>query len=61
MGEYVGDNPDRSAKIIYYLKSRHTFGKMTVEILDKDGKVIADLPAGKSKGINIVNWNYRLN
>jgi hypothetical protein len=60
MGEYVGDNPDRSAKIIYYLKSRHTFGKMTLEILDKDGKVIADLPAGKSKGINIVNWNYRL-
>ncbi len=60
MGEYVGDNPDRSAKIIYYLKSRHTFGKMTLEILDKDGKVLADLPAGKSKGINIVNWNYRL-
>lgn len=60
MGEYVGDNPDRRAKIIYYLKSRHTFGKMSLEVLDKDGKVIADLPPLKSKGINIVNWNYSL-
>jgi photosystem II stability/assembly factor-like uncharacterized protein len=60
MGEYVGDNPNRSAKIIYYLKSRHTFGKMTLEVLDKDGKVVTDLVPSKSKGINIVNWNYRL-
>ncbi len=60
MSEYVGANPDRDAKIIYYLKGRHTFGKMTLEVLDKDGKVLADLAPGKSKGINIVEWNYNL-
>jgi photosystem II stability/assembly factor-like uncharacterized protein len=60
MGEYVGANPNRNAQIIYYLKSRHTFGKMTLEVLDQEGKVVADLAPSKSKGINIVNWNYRL-
>ncbi len=58
-GEYVGENPTSSAEIVYYLNKRHTFGKMKVEVLDKDGKVIADLSPGKSKGINIVKWNYR--
>ena len=58
--EYVGDNPSRTAKIIYYLKNRHTFGKMSLEIMDPDGKKIADLAPGKSKGINIVDWNYSL-
>ncbi|SFF27846.1 WD40/YVTN/BNR-like repeat-containing protein [Thermoflexibacter ruber] len=60
MGEYVGANPNRNAQVIYYLKNRHTFGKMTLEVLDQNGKVIADLAPSKAKGINIVNWNYRL-
>ncbi len=60
MSEYVGANPNRNAQIIYYLKNRHTFGKMTLEVLDQEGKVIADLAPSKNKGINIVNWNYRL-
>ncbi len=59
-GEYVGDNPSRQAKIIYYLKNRHTFGKMGIEIFDEAGKKVADLSAAKAKGINIVDWNYRL-
>ncbi|MCU0353582.1 MAG: hypothetical protein MUD08_07585 [Cytophagales bacterium] len=59
-GEFVGDNPNRSAKIIYYLKSRPTFGKTTLEVFDASGKRVGDLVPGKSKGINIVNWNYRL-
>jgi photosystem II stability/assembly factor-like uncharacterized protein len=59
-GEYVGDNPSRLAKIIYYLKGRHTFGKMTLEIFDQAGTKVADLVPSKSKGINIVDWNYRL-
>ncbi len=60
MGEYVGDNPEREAKIIYYLKGRHTFGKMSLEVFDNTGKLVADLAPNKSKGINIVNWNYNL-
>lgn len=60
MSEYIGANPNRNAQIIYYLKSRHTFGKMTLQVLDQAGKVVADLTPSKNKGINIVNWNYRL-
>jgi photosystem II stability/assembly factor-like uncharacterized protein len=56
-GEFVGNNPSKNPKIIYSLKSRHTFGKMTLEILDEKGNLIIDLPAGKAKGINIVEWN----
>ena len=59
-GEFVGDNPSRTAKISYYLKNRHTFGKMALEIFDESGKRVGDLPSGKSKGINLVDWNYRL-
>ncbi|MCB0581042.1 MAG: hypothetical protein KDD10_17245 [Phaeodactylibacter sp.] len=58
-GEFVGDNPTSSARIVYYLRKRHTFGKMEMEILDASGKKIASLAPGKSKGINEVLWNYR--
>ncbi len=60
MGEFVGENPNRQPKIIYYQKGRHTFGKMAIEIFDQAGKKIADLPAGKSKGINYVTWNAEI-
>lgn len=60
MGEFVGENPSKQPKIVYYQKSRHTFGKMSLEIFDKDNNKIADLPAGKSKGINIVQWNAEI-
>jgi len=59
-GEYEGENPNRNAKIVYYLKSRPTFGKVTLEVFDQNGKRVADLSPGKAKGINVVNWNYRL-
>ncbi|HIP48967.1 MAG TPA: hypothetical protein EYG92_08400 [Lutibacter sp.] len=57
--QFRGDNPSSAAKIVYYLKKRHTFGKMKLEVYDKQDKKVATLKAGKSKGINIVNWNYR--
>lgn len=56
--EYVGPNPNRDAKIIYYLKKRHTFGKMAIDILDENGTKLIELTPGKSKGINVVTWNY---
>ncbi len=58
--QFVGANPSRAAQIKYFLKKRHTFGKMTMAIYDMDGNLISNLGPGKSKGINIVNWNYRL-
>ncbi len=56
--QFVGDNPSRAAKIIYYLKKRHTLGKMSLEIQDANGNKITELGPGKSKGINVVEWNY---
>jgi len=58
--EYVGPNPTRAAKIIYYLKKRHIFGKMSMEVQDHSGKKLIELAPGKSKGINLVTWNYRV-
>lgn len=58
--QFVGANPSRALQIKYYLKKRHTFGKMTMEVFDENDKLISKLGPGKTKGINIVNWNYRL-
>jgi photosystem II stability/assembly factor-like uncharacterized protein len=59
-GNFVGANPRNVAYITYYMKKRHTFGKMTLEVFDKDGKMIKSLPAGKSGGVNIVPLPVRL-
>lgn len=56
--QFVGPNKTKDVQIKYYLKKRHTFGKMTMEIQDMEGNLIAELGPGKSKGINMVNWNY---
>ena len=58
--QYVGPNPTTDAKITYYLKKRHTFGKMTMDIYDQQGNHLIDLSPGKSKGINTVTWNYQV-
>ncbi len=58
--EFVGDNPNSDAQIIYYLKKRHTLGKMDLEIQDENGNKITTLTPGKQKGINVVNWPYNM-
>ncbi len=58
--QFVGGNKTKDAQIKYFLSKRHTFGKMTMEIQDMEGKKIMELGPGKSKGINIVNWGYML-
>jgi len=56
--QFVGNNKSTAARIVYYLKKRHTFGKMTMEVQDMEGKKMTSLDPGKSKGINIVDWNF---
>jgi hypothetical protein len=56
---FVGDNPTAGAVINYYQKSRHLFGKLKLEVLDADGKVLADLPASPRRGLNRVVWSMR--
>ena len=58
--QFRGANPSTAAQIKYLLPKRHTFGKMTLEIQDMDGNKVASLGAGKSKGINIVNWGFTM-
>lgn len=56
--QFIGRNPDRSAQIRYYLNKRHTFGKFKLEIQDMEGNFITSLSPEKSKGINLVSWNF---
>ena len=59
-GQFVGATPNRDARIVYYLKNRHTFGKMNLEIQDSAGKKLASIAPGKRKGINMVYWDGRM-
>ncbi|MCD4770293.1 MAG: hypothetical protein K8R35_09010 [Bacteroidales bacterium] len=54
--EFTGKNPPDAAIITYYLKKRHVFGNMHIEIYDSEGNFMVKLPAGKRKGINRVSW-----
>ncbi len=58
--QFVGENPSRIAQFKYLLPKRHTFGKMSMEIQDLEGNKMATLNPKKSKGINIVSWNYTM-
>jgi photosystem II stability/assembly factor-like uncharacterized protein len=57
---YFGDNPPGGAAITYYLKKRHIFGTLKLEILDSKGNVVKTLPTSKSRGVNRVYWGMRL-
>ena len=57
---FVAGNPWSSARLAYYLKKRHMFGAMKVEIYDQDGELLKTLAAGKRKGMNFVTWIPRL-
>ncbi len=56
--QFVGENKNTAARMVYYLKKRHTFGKMSMEIQDMEGNKITTLNPGKSKGLNVVYWNF---
>ncbi len=52
--EFTGPNPSTNATICYYLKKRHVFGDMYLELYDADGNFLKKIPAGTRKGVNIV-------
>jgi photosystem II stability/assembly factor-like uncharacterized protein len=58
--EFVGRNPPEAAMVTYWLKKRHIFGDLKVEVYGSDGKLITTLPGGKRVGINRVPWPMRL-
>ena len=59
-GNFAGQNPSSNAQISYFMRRRHTFGKMTMWVTDANNNFIADLPPGKSGGINVVELPLRL-
>ncbi len=56
---FVGENPTEGAVLAYYEPHRHLFGKLKIEVLSADGKVLDTLPASKRPGINRVAWGMR--
>jgi hypothetical protein len=57
--EFVGRDLGESASITYYLKRRHMFGDLRLEVYDEGGKLISTIPGGKRRGINRVRWPMR--
>ncbi len=53
---YIGRNPTGGASIAYYLRSRHIYGPIKLEVFDDKGKLIDTIDAGKRRGINRVAW-----
>lgn len=58
--EFVGGNPSEAATIDYWLKKRHLFGDLKIEVYDGDGELITTLPGRKRRGLNRVDWPMRL-
>jgi photosystem II stability/assembly factor-like uncharacterized protein len=56
---YYGENPQGGATITYYQKARHVIGRMKLEILDAQGKVVDEVPTSKRRGLNRVSWPMR--
>ncbi len=57
---FTGPNPKDGARIAYYQKSRHLFGKLKIDILDSKGDVVDSIPANVRRGINLVYWSMRV-
>ena len=57
---FVGQNPPSDAVITYYLKKRHIFGDMKLEVLDAAGHLVSTLPSSKRRGLSRVTWSMRM-
>jgi photosystem II stability/assembly factor-like uncharacterized protein len=57
---FVGENPPSGAVLSYYLRSRHVYGPIKLEILDAKGAVIDTVTPTKRRGINRVRWSMRV-
>lgn len=57
---FVGDNPPGGAVISYYLRTRHIYGPIKLEVLDPKGQLVDTITPSKHEGINRVVWNMRV-
>src|SRR5215470_13243599 len=57
---FSGDNAPGGATITYYLRSRHVYGPIKLEVLDAAGKLVDTITPSKRRGINRVEWTMRV-
>jgi hypothetical protein len=57
---FVGQNPPSGAVITYYQRTRHTYGRLKLEIVDAGGKVIDTLTATRRRGVNRAEWSMQV-
>lgn len=57
---FIGDDLPGGATITYYQRARHLFGKLKIEVLDAEGKVVDELPASTRRGLNRVTWTMHV-
>ena len=58
---WVAPNPLSIPPLKYYLKERLSTGDVKADIYDASGKLVQSIPGSKRKGINLLNWNLRMN
>jgi photosystem II stability/assembly factor-like uncharacterized protein len=57
---FAGDSAPGGAQITYYLRSRHVYGPIKLEVLDAAGKLVDTIAPSKRRGINRVGWAMRV-
>ena len=45
---FAGQNPPEGAVITYYQRTRHLFGRISLQVIDPDGKVVDTIPAQRT-------------
>jgi hypothetical protein len=59
-GDFEGRTPGEAASIVYYLKKRHMFGDLKLQVYDAKGRLLSEFPGTKRRGINRVEWLMRM-
>ena len=57
---FSGDAGPSGASITYYLRTRHIYGPIKLEILDAAGKLVDTIAPSKRRGLNRITWNMRV-
>ena len=57
---FVGENPPSGAVITFYQRTRHLYGRIKLEILDAQGKVLDTIVPPKRRGLNRVVWSMQM-
>lgn len=58
-GSFSASNPEEGVTITYFLKKRHIFGDLYVEIFDQEGNLVKKISGGKRRGLNRTFWKMR--